>query len=221
MTWVVWAQTLHPGNEQSDYWGSSSGRAPGLQELCRHFRSGDRRPDQTASSSPRTGRNWLRRRGPGPRIALASLRRADVLPHGARRSPTGTASHARLSCLPTASASPTPGGRPRSSRSECLHWTAGGAPNGSQYESPPRRPRLYRGTAGLRADRATGGGMAHRDHAEARLMGAYILRRLLLMIPTIVRHHGDLLRRHPVRARRPGRAGHRRRITGQARRRPR
>lgn len=24
VTWVVWAQTLHPGNEQSDYWGSAS-----------------------------------------------------------------------------------------------------------------------------------------------------------------------------------------------------
>nr|WP_245414302.1 extracellular solute-binding protein [Mycoplana dimorpha] len=24
MTWSVWAQTLHPGNEQGDYWGSSS-----------------------------------------------------------------------------------------------------------------------------------------------------------------------------------------------------
>lgn len=24
MTWVLWAQTLNPGNEQSDYWGSSS-----------------------------------------------------------------------------------------------------------------------------------------------------------------------------------------------------
>ncbi len=24
MTWIVWGQTLHPGNEQSDYWGSTS-----------------------------------------------------------------------------------------------------------------------------------------------------------------------------------------------------
>ena len=41
------------------------------------------------------------------------------------------------------------------------------------------------------------------------LMGAYILRRILLMIPTLFGHHGDLLRRHPVRAGRAGRAGHR------------
>jgi microcin C transport system substrate-binding protein len=34
MTWSVWAQTLHPGNEQGDYWGSSSVKREGSRNYA-------------------------------------------------------------------------------------------------------------------------------------------------------------------------------------------
>ncbi|MGV8937906.1 MAG: extracellular solute-binding protein [Allorhizobium sp.] len=34
MTWTVWAQTLSPGNEQADYWGSVSAERPGSRNYA-------------------------------------------------------------------------------------------------------------------------------------------------------------------------------------------
>ncbi len=77
--------------------------------------------------------------------------------------------------------------------------------------SMPVRPRGVdrNSLARLRGNERGRTGSNGNESSNRVLMGAYIIRRLLLMIPTLVRHHAGLVRGDPARARRAGGAHHR------------
>ena len=118
-----------------------------------------------------------------------------------RSSPIGTCSRAPTPGRNSAPARRIPGGtmprKPRRSASAVMRLMAGSRSHGPECPATPLPvsddawPSQARGSA-----------------MPPPSVLAYIARRILLMIPTIVRDHADLLRHRAIRAGRPGRAHH-------------
>ena len=68
----VFAQSLSPGNEQREYWGSGGRRSQRQPQHDRHQGPGRSTRSSISSSSPRTARNWLPRRKALDRVLLWS-----------------------------------------------------------------------------------------------------------------------------------------------------
>ena len=57
---TVWGQSLSPGNEQRDFFGSQAADRPGSRNCRRHQESGGRCPDRTHHLCQETAPNWSR-----------------------------------------------------------------------------------------------------------------------------------------------------------------
>ena len=87
-----WGESLSPGNEQREFWGSQGRRHAGCAQHYRHQEPGGRRVDRAGDlrqGPRRAGRRDPRAR---PRAAVESLRRAAVDLSDSRATPAGTVS---------------------------------------------------------------------------------------------------------------------------------
>ena len=97
-----WGQSLSPGNEQREFWGSQAADRPGSRNYRRHQESGDRRADRARHLRQGPRRSGRRDQGARPRAAVEPLRRAAV-DLSARSAPrAGTASAGPTDCRNTA-----------------------------------------------------------------------------------------------------------------------
>ena len=69
----VWGQSLSPGNEQLEFWGSRAADQPGSRQHRRHQESGDRRTDPEGHLRQGSRHAGRRDQGAGPRAAVESL----------------------------------------------------------------------------------------------------------------------------------------------------
>ena len=93
----VFGQSLSPGNEQRDFWGSEAGRHQGQPQHHRHHGPGDRQADRAGDRRTRPREPDHAHARARPRAAVAPLRGAATGTATRPGSPTGTSSAGRRS----------------------------------------------------------------------------------------------------------------------------
>ena len=97
-----WGESLSPGNEQREYWGSQAADRARLAEYHRHQESGGRCADRQGDLRQGPRRAGGGDQGAGPRAVVEFLRRAAIHLSASRATRAGTASATPSRCRNTA-----------------------------------------------------------------------------------------------------------------------
>ena len=157
----LWGESLSPGNEQREFWGSQAADQPGSQKYHRHQESRRRCADRQGDLRQGSRRSGRRDQGARPRAAVEFLCRAAIHLSASRAMRAGIASAMPSRCRNTAvrdcrrcgGSTPT---RPPGSASDLEGFFAHGAVLPPAC-ARPRRRRARRGAGCGRRAAAEGG----------------------------------------------------------------